>query len=191
MQEGQVTIDGVSYPVPQPFIVLATQNPVEQVGTYPLPEAQLDRFLMKIDIGYPDRKEEIEILKRNKGSSPLDGIEPVATAEDILYLRGEHAKVICAKPLMDYIVMIAEATRKDDRISLGVSPRGSLALMNAGMANAMLRGRDYTLPDDIQFMVKPVLRHRIMLNTRNNLTRETPESILEGILKTVKVPAVS
>jgi MoxR-like ATPase len=191
MQEGQVTIDGVSYPVPQPFIVLATQNPVEQVGTYPLPEAQLDRFLMKIDIGYPDRKEEIEILKRNKGSSPLDGIEPVATAEDILYLRGEHAKVICAKPVMDYIVMIAEATRKDDRISLGVSPRGSLALMNAGMANAMLRGRDYTLPDDIQFMVKPVLRHRIMLNTRNNLTRETPESILEGILKTVKVPAVS
>ena len=191
MQEGQVTIDGSTYPVPQPFIVLATQNPVEQIGTYPLPEAQLDRFLMKISIGYPDREEEIEILKRNKGARPLDSIEPVATAEDIISLRKEHGNVICAQPVMDYIVMISEATRKDERISLGVSPRGSLALMNAGMACAMLKGRNYTLPDDIQLMVKPVLKHRIVLNTRTNLTRETPGTILESILRTIKVPAVS
>ncbi len=191
MQEGQVTIDGVSYPVPQPFIVLATQNPVEHVGTYPLPEAQLDRFLLKISVGYPQRHEEINILMRNKGTKPLDALKPVASAEDILKLRARHSEIVCAQPVMEYIVSIAEATRKNEKISLGVSPRGSLALMNAAMANAMLNGRSYTLPDDVQYMAEPVLSHRLVLNLQQNQKMETPAALLRTILRTVRVPGVS
>ncbi len=191
MQEGQVTIDGITYPVPQPFIVLATQNPVEHVGTYPLPEAQLDRFLLKISVGYPQRHEEIDILMRNKGAKPIDSLEPVASAEDILKLRACHSEIVCAKPVMEYIVSIAEATRKSDKISLGVSPRGSLALMNAAMANAMLNGRGYTLPDDVQAMAEPVLCHRLVLNIQQNQKMETPQGILRSILRTIRVPGVS
>lgn len=191
MQERQVTIDGRTYPVPQPFMVLATQNPVEQVGTYPLPEAQLDRFLMRIPMGYPDRKQEIEILAKNKGLRPIETVEPVASGKDILSLREEHGRIICAEPVMEYIVLISEATRKDKRIALGVSPRGSLALMNAAMAHAMLRGRGFTLPDDVQAMVKPVLAHRLVLNAKSNLTGEAPESILDEIIRSIRVPAVT
>lgn len=191
MQEGQVTIDGTSYPVPQPFIVLATQNPVEHVGTYPLPEAQLDRFLLKISVGYPQRNEEIDILMRNKGAKPLDTIRPVASADDILTLRARHSEIICAQPVMEYIVSIAEATRKHEKIALGVSPRGSLALMNAAMANAMLNGRNYTLPDDVQAMAEPVLCHRLVLNLQQNQKMETPASLLRSILRTIRVPGVS
>ncbi len=191
MQEGQVTIDGTSYPVPQPFIVLATQNPVEHVGTYPLPEAQLDRFLLKISVGYPQRNEEIDILMRNKGAKPLDAIKPVASAEDLLKLRGHHSEITCAQPVMEYIVSIAEATRKNEKISLGVSPRGSLALMNAAMANAMLNGRNYTLPDDVQVMAEPVLCHRLVLNLQQNQKMETPVGLIRSILRTIRVPGVS
>lgn len=191
MQEGQVTIDGTSYPVPQPFIVLATQNPVEHVGTYPLPEAQLDRFLLKISVGYPQRNEEIDILMRNRGAKPLDAIRPVASADDILTLRARHSEIICAQPVMEYIVSIAEATRKHEKIALGVSPRGSLALMNAAMANAMLNGRNYTLPDDVQAMAEPVLCHRLVLNLQQNQKMETPASLLRSILRTIRVPGVS
>ncbi len=191
MQEGQVTIDGTSYPVPQPFIVLATQNPVEHVGTYPLPEAQLDRFLLKISVGYPQRNEEIDILMRNKGAKPLDAIKPVASAEDLLKLRARHSEITCAQPVMEYIVSIAEATRKNEKISLGVSPRGSLALMNAAMANAMLNGRNYTLPDDVQAMAEPVLCHRLVLNLQQNQKMETPVGLIRSILRTIRVPGVS
>ena len=191
MQEGQVTIDGVSYPVPQPFMVLATQNPVEHVGTYPLPEAQLDRFLLKISVGYPQRDEELAILLRNKTANPLEALEPVATAEDILLLRKKHSEITCAKPVMEYIVSIAEATRKHDKISLGVSPRGSLALMHAAMANAMLNGRSYTMPDDVQAMAESVLCHRLLINFQQNQKMETPASLLYTILRTIRVPGVS
>lgn len=191
MQEGQVTIDGVSYGVPQPFMVLATQNPIEHIGTYPLPEAQLDRFLLKIAIGYPKRSEELDILKRNKGAKPLEEIKPVASADDILFLRAQHSQIICAQPVMEYIVSIAEATRSNDKIMLGVSPRGSLALMSAAMANAMLCGRSYTLPDDVQCLVEPVLAHRIVLNLQGNQKKETPEVLLRSILRTIRVPGVS
>ncbi len=191
MQEGQVTIDGVTYPVPQPFIVLATQNPVEHVGTYPLPEAQLDRFLLKISVGYPQRNEEISILTRNKGSKPLDAIKPVATVEEILKLRARHSEIVCAQPVMEYIVSIADATRKNEKISLGVSPRGSLALMNAAMANAMLNGRNYTLPDDVQAMAEPVLCHRLVLNMQQNQKMETPQGLIRSILRSIRVPGVS
>ncbi len=191
MQEGQVTIDGVSYPVPQPFMVLATQNPVEHVGTYPLPEAQLDRFLLKISVGYPQRDEELAILLRNKAANPLEALQPVATAEDILLLRKKHSEITCAQPVMEYIVSIAEATRRHEKISLGVSPRGSLALMHAAMANAMLNGRSYTLPDDVQAMAEAVLCHRLLINLQQNQKMETPASLLYTILRTIRVPGVS
>ena len=191
MQEGQVTIDGVSYPVPQPFMVLATQNPVEHVGTYPLPEAQLDRFLLKISVGYPQRDEELAILLRNKAANPLEALQPVATAEDILLLRKKHSEITCAQPVMEYIVSIAEATRRHEKISLGVSPRGSLALMHAAMANAMLNGRSYTLPDDVQAMAEAVLCHRLLINLQQNQKMESPASLLYTILRTIRVPGVS
>ncbi|MCE5235479.1 MAG: MoxR family ATPase [Clostridiaceae bacterium] len=191
MQEGQVTIDGVSYPVPQPFIVLATQNPVELIGTYPLPEAQLDRFLLKISLGYPQREDELDILKRNKGKKPLDEIKSVAGAEDILFLRRKHGEVLCAQPILEYIVAIANATRASEKVLLGASPRGSLALMNAAMAHAMLMGRAYTLPDDVQRMAEPVLAHRLVLHAQGSQRKETPETILSGILRSIKVPGLA
>ncbi len=188
MQEGQVTIDGVSYPVPQPFIVLATQNPVELIGTYPLPEAQLDRFLLKISLGYPQRDEELNILKRNKGFKPLDELKSVADAKDVLFLRDKHKEVLCTQPILEYIVSIVNATRNNEKVLLGVSPRGSLALMNAAMAHAMLHGRSYTLPDDVQFMAEPVLAHRLILHPQGSQKKETPEAVLTGILRSIKVP---
>ena len=191
MQEGQLTIDGTTYPLPTPFIVLATQNPVEHTGTYPLPEAQLDRFFMQISLGYPTHAEEIDILKRNMRARPIDELEPVASAEDILALREERKKVICADAVLDYIIQIAEATRKDERISLGISPRGCIALTEAAMANALFSGRDYTLPDDVQKLAVHVLAHRLVLDRRSGIRGESRSSILTSIIREIKVPAVS
>ena len=191
MQEAQLTIDGKTYPLPSPFIVLATQNPVEHTGTYPLPEAQLDRFFMQISLGYPTHEEEIDILKRNMRARPIDELEPVASAEDILALREERKKVICADAVLDYIIQIAEATRKDERISLGISPRGCIALTEAAMANALFAGRDYTLPDDVQKLAVHVLAHRLVLDRRSGIRGESRSSILTSIIREIKVPAVS
>ena len=191
MQEAQLTIDGVTYPLPTPFIVLATQNPVEHTGTYPLPEAQLDRFFMQLSLGYPDHGEELDILKRNMRSRPIDELEPVASAEEILALREERKNVVCADAVLDYIIQIAEATRRDERISLGVSPRGCIALMEAAMANALFAGRSYTLPDDVQKLAVHVLAHRLVLDRRTGLRGETGRSILASLIREIKVPAVS
>lgn len=191
MQEGQITIDGETYPVPQPFFVLATQNPAGHVGTYPLPESQLDRFLMKISIGYPSKTNEMEILKRHKGIVPMESIHPVADAKDILFLRSCHAKTTCAQPVMDYIVSISEATRRHEKVSLGVSPRGSLALMNAAMAAALINGRNYTLPDDVQQMSGAVLSHRLVIDQQQFQSQYSPQSIIRDIIRSIKVPGVS
>ena len=191
MQEGQLTIDGTTYPLPEPFIVLATQNPVEHTGTYPLPEAQLDRFFMLLSLGYPTHSEEIDILKRNMRARPIETLEPVASAEDLLALREERTKVLCADAVLDYIVKIAEATRRDERISLGISPRGCIALTEAAMACAMFAGRNYTLPDDVQKLALPVLAHRIVLDRRSGLRGEDRRSVLSAIIRELKVPAVS
>ena len=191
MQEAQLTIDGKTYPLPEPFIVLATQNPVEHTGTYPLPEAQLDRFFMQLSLGYPTHAEEIDILKRNMRARPIDELEPVASAEDILALREERKKVICADAVLDYIIQIAEATRKDERISLGISPRGCIALTEAAMASALFSGRDYTLPDDVQKLAVHVLAHRLVLDRRSGIRGESRGSILTSIIREIKVPAVS
>ena len=190
MQEGQVTIDGVTYPVPRPFMVLATQNPVELTGTYPLPEAQLDRFLMKISVGYPSREEELSILARNRAESPLKGLRPVATAQDILDLQERARKVTCTQPILEYVVSIAEQTRRHEFITLGVSPRGSIALLSASMAYALLRGRDFVLPDDVQRLTVPVLAHRLVLSAQAGFKNKTPESVLRELLGALPVPAV-
>jgi len=191
MQEGQVTIDGTTYPLPEPFIVLATQNPVEHTGTYPLPEAQLDRFFMQLSLGYPSHSEEVDILKRNIRGRPIDELTPVASAEDILALREQRLGIICADAVLDYIVQIAEATRKDERISLGISPRGCIALTEAAMANAMFSGRNYTLPDDVQKLAPDVLAHRLVLDRRAGIRGEDPRRILSSLIREIKVPSVS
>jgi MoxR-like ATPase len=161
---------------------------VELIGTYPLPEAQLDRFLLKISLGYPQRDEELNILKRNKGFKPLDELKSVADAKDIMFLRNKHKEVLCTQPILEYIVSIINATRNNEKVLLGISPRGSLALMNAAMAHAMLLGRAYTLPDDVQFMAESVLKHRLILHPQGSQKKETPETVLTGILRSIKVP---
>ncbi|MBN1891974.1 MAG: MoxR family ATPase [Clostridiales bacterium] len=191
MQEGNVTIDGETYPVPQPFFVIATQNPSGHIGTYPLPESQLDRFLMKISLGYPSKDAETEVLVSRKGADPLKTLKPVATADDILFLRRAHAQITCSEHIVDYIVKITSNTRSHEKIELGVSPRGSLALMNASMAEAMLHGRDFVLPDDVQSMAEPVLAHRIVLSRKHFQSQDTPSSVLGSIIRAIKVPGVS
>ena len=190
MQENQVTIDGVSTPLPQPFMVLATQNPVELTGTYPLPEAQLDRFLMRIQMGYPSKSEELDILTRyQKNERPA--LAPVASAQDVLALRAAHAQVRCQTAVLDYIVSLCAATRENELVALGVSPRGSLALMHASMAYAMLSGRDYVMPEDVQRLVQPVLAHRLVLTAQAGFKNVTAQKLLEDLVRTVPVPGVS
>lgn len=190
MQENQVTIDGQTYPAPEPFLVLATQNPVETAGTYPLPEAQLDRFFMRISMGYPSREEEVRILAGYHTRQTAVKLEAVVDAQAICALQRQVETILCAPAVMDYIVAIAEATRSLADVLVGVSPRGSLALMQAARGCAMLAGRTYVLPDDVQRMVYPVLGHRLIMRTRAGLYKQTPANILQAVLSTVPVPSV-
>lgn len=190
MQERQVTIDGETYPLPTPFMVLATQNPLGLAGTFPLPEAQLDRFLMRISLGYPDRAGETEILRRGMGTGVKE-LEPVATAEDLDTLYAAFAAVDCAQPVLDYIIDIAGATRRHEQLELGISPRGSLALLDAGRAYALLQGRDYVRPDDIQKLAGPVLLHRLRLKPSAVFKQQTAERVLRDIIHELRVPGVS
>jgi MoxR-like ATPase len=189
MQEGQVTVDGETHVLTRPFMVCATQNPVELTGTYPLPEAQLDRFLMRINMGYPEKADEIAILERNGAAKSLH-LNPVASAADILSLQREREKIQCRRPILQYIVDIANRTREHRDVSLGVSPRGSIALMKAAMGAAMLAGRDHVLPDDVQGLIQPVLAHRLVLTPQAYVQSQTPAAILQEILRTVPVPAM-
>lgn len=189
MQENQVTIDGHTYPAPSPFMVLATQNPVELAGTYPLPEAQLDRFFMRISMGYPSHAEEINILNNHRSRQNAVKLSAVASAQDVLDMQRQLDTIVCAPPVMDYIVSIVEATRMIDDVQMGASPRGSIALMQAAKGCALLAGRTYVLPDDVQRMAYPVLNHRLILRTRAGLRRQTPESILDAVLRAVPAPS--
>jgi MoxR-like ATPase len=191
MEEYQVTVDGVTYHVPQPFMVLATQNPVEYLGTYPLPEAQIDRFFMKISIGYPTNTEESHILSKFQFTSPLDDLQPVAQSEDILALQEEVKSIHVDKTLNNYIVDIVSQTRKHPEIALGSSPRGSLSLFRASQAWAFYNGRNYVLPDDIKKMVVPVLSHRLILKQEAKLKKICTEDILRAIVGRINVPVVS
>lgn len=190
MEENQVTVDGVTYKVPRPFMVLATQNPVEYLGTYPLPEAQLDRFFMKISIGYPTPGEESYILTRFRQGNPLDMLQPVATGDDIITLQEEVKKIHVDRSLNNYIVEIVNQTRRHPDITLGSSPRGSLYLYRAAQAWALYSGRDYVIPDDIKKMALPVLSHRIILKQESKLKKIHPDDVLSSILNTVSVPMV-
>ena len=190
MQENQVTIDGHTYPAPSPFMVLATQNPVEMAGTYPLPEAQLDRFFMRISMGYPSHEEEMRILQNHRTRHSALKLQPVASAADVLELQRMVDSIFCAAPLMDYITSIVEATRSLGEVLMGVSPRGSIALMQAARGCALLDGRTYVLPDDVQRMAFPVLCHRLIMRSHAAVRRQTPESVIDAILRTIPVPAV-
>lgn len=188
MQEDQITVDGVTYSLPQPFVVLATQNPIEYEGTFPLPEAQLDRFYMRIKIGYPDFKEEKSILKLQE--KPSEKIEKVISAEEVIKLREEIKKIHVEDSLEDYIISIVQATRNHPDIYLGCSPRGSLALLNASRGLAFIRNRDYVLPDDIKELVQAVLNHRIILKPDARMRGKSVSDVISSILSSIRVPMV-
>jgi len=190
MNEVQVTIEGHSYPLEQPFMVMATQNPVEHHGTYPLPESQLDRFLMRIRIGYPDREAEREIL-RNVDGAFSEGVRAVVSSEELLYLQQQVSRVAVDEALVDYMLAIVERTRAHESLALGVSPRGAQALYRATQALAIVEGREYVIPDDIKRLVIPVFAHRIAINARASLAQrsaEQTERILQDIMTLVEVP---
>ena len=191
MAEGHVTVEQVTYQLPRPFIVLATQNPIEHHGTYPLPESQLDRFLMRLRIGYPEAEDEKTILRQQSLNSPLEHLVPVMHSEDVLALQREAREVSVDEALTDYLIRIVRATREAEILDLGVSPRGSLALYHAAQALAFVKGRHYVIPDDIKRLVIPVCAHRIVVNSRysTGLRRsDEAEAALKEILKTISVP---
>jgi MoxR-like ATPase len=190
MNEQQITIDGRSSSLAQPFMVVATQNPVEHHGTYPLPESQLDRFLMRIRVGYPDLAAEREIV-RQAAPHPADSIRPVLSAEELLSLQSHVAQVAVDSGIVDYMLAIVEQTRSHESLSLGVSPRGAQALYRAAQAIALVEGRDFVIPDDVKRLVVPVFAHRVIVNPRVTLTQRTSElseRILQEILTLVDVP---
>ncbi len=189
MEEHQVSADGETYTLPRPFMVLATQNPVETYGTYHLPEAQMDRFIMKISMGYPDAAEEISILGRNEYENPLNNISSVLTTKDIIDLQEKVKKINAAENVKNYIISLVNATRCDEGIKLGVSPRGSIALYKTAKAWAFINGREYITPQDVKDLCVSTLAHRIMLSPKGKSIYETAENALESIMKKVAVPA--
>ena len=191
MGEEQVTVEGVSRHLPMPFMVVATQNPSEHHGTYPLPESQLDRFMLRLHMGYPNIDEERRILRDRQNVDPLDAVQPVMSRGDILELQELVNSVRFAEPLLDYLLQIVEATRNADSLELGISPRGTLALFRSAQALALIEGRDYCIADDIKRLVIPCFGHRIIVNSRINTLRQRTreaERILQEILLKVVVP---
>lgn len=189
MEEKQVTVDGVTHPLPQPFIVLATQNPGEFVGTYPLPEAQMDRFFLRIAMGYPTIEQEMDVLERYSGVvKPMATLEPVCTAEDVIALQEMVTTVYCSPEVRSYVATLAAATRQDPALQLGISTRAAIALIHGAQACALLDGRDFILPEDVQHMALPVLSHRVVLNPEARMKGVTAEGVIMTILKNVAVP---
>ena len=188
MQERQVTVDGTTYPLERPFLVLATQNPIEYEGTFPLPEAQLDRFLLRISLGYPEKDDEIEILDSQQYRHPVDQIEQVVTVEELLEMQ-ERIKDVYVDPLIkSYIVELVRQTRRHPDVYLGASPRGSLALYHAGQARAAILGRDYVIPDDIKTLAPAALAHRIIIGPAARIKDVDARSVVQEIMKGVPVP---
>jgi MoxR-like ATPase len=191
MNEGQVTMDGNSHPLPQPFLVIATQNPIEHHGTYPLPESQLDRFLLRVRMGYPQGNNEREILRSEAGAARLDTVKPVATGADIMAMQDEVTQVKVDDSLVDYALEIVKKTREIETLSLGVSPRGSLMLYRAAQAMAYLEGRRFATPADFKSLVVPVFSHRVVVNARYSSTlkkSDQGDNILRDIIQSVPVP---
>ena len=189
MNEQQVTVDGRTYPLPMPFVVIATQNPIEHHGTYPLPESQLDRFLMRIQLGYPGMEAEREIL-RNSDTTPLDLLQPVVSSSELTQLQDAVVGIRVEEPVIDYILAIVEQTRNHEGLVLGESPRGSQAQYRAAQALAMLEGRHFVIPEDVKRLAVPVFAHRVAVNSRKTLGRLTDAAakIIEDILLKVEVP---
>jgi MoxR-like ATPase len=188
MEEGQVTVDGTTYPLEAPFLVIATQNPIEMEGTYPLPEAQRDRFTARISIGYPTAAAELEMLDTHGSSSPLDSLKPVATAVDVRQLIGAVREVLVTSQVKEYIVALVAATRSAPELRLGASPRAALHLLRASRARAALDGRDYVIPDDIQALIVPVLAHRLLPTAEALVERHLPEQVVARIVAQTALP---
>ncbi len=188
MEEGQVTIDGETHLLEAPFMVIATQNPIESQGTFPLPEAQLDRFFMKIKMGYPDVLEELEIMKRASMSPPIEHLEAVADIEMLREAQKAAKSVIVSEGVLAYIVELVQLTRKHPHITVGASPRGSIALMKAARAYALLQGRDYVKPDDVRYLAPFVLGHRMVLDGAYMMTGEETGEFMSNLLSDVAVP---
>jgi len=188
MQERQVTVDGQTYELTLPFMVIATQNPIEMEGTYPLPEAQRDRFTARISMGYPSAESELAMLDAHGSSSPLDVLEPVAQAEDIRELIAAVRTVHVAEPLKQYVIRLVAATRSSPELRLGASPRATLHLLRAGRARAALDGRDFVIPDDMQALALPVLAHRLLPSAEAVVTQQPPERVLASIVDHLPLP---
>ena len=190
MQEAQVTIEGQTFPLEQPFVVIATQNPIEMEGTYPLPEAQLDRFLLRVGIGYPGPEAEREILKRRRERrTDAAAVPTIVTRAELLAMQGALEDIFVSEALERYIVALAQATRVDARVTLGASPRGSLALLKLARAEAAIRGRDFVLPDDVKAVAVAALAHRLVLRPELWVSSTTPRHVVEGVLREVPAPA--
>jgi MoxR-like ATPase len=188
MEERQVTIDGVTMPLPRPFLVIATQNPVELHGTFPLPEAQLDRFLIKLEVGYPGEEEETVMLDRFKRDNPLDVLPEVTSAAEIIELKQLAQEVHIEQSVRRYLLAIIRQTRANNEIELGASPRASLALYRAAQALALVKGRDYVIPDDVKQLATPVIVHRLIASTEAYLHNRGKENLIENILANTPVP---
>jgi len=188
MEESQVTIDGITHRLPEPFMVMATQNPIEYEGTFPLPEAQLDRFMMNISLGYPKASDEMGILDSQQHHHPLDDLAQIMTAEELVNIQQQIRAVHVDPSIREYIVAISNATRNHNNIYLGASPRGSLALFRTSQALAAMRGRGYVIPDDVKILVKPTLAHRIIVTPAARVRSITSTAILDEILQSVPVP---
>lgn len=190
MEERQVTVDGKTYMLPRPFMVIATQNPIEYDGTFRLPEAQLDRFMIKVNLGYPDIKHEIEMLKRFEELDPLENLKPVVSIMEILKMQDEVKSVYVDDSILDYIITIVNNTRNLSTVLLGASPRAAISLMKASQAKAFIEGRNYVLPDDVKYLSVPVLSHRIILKNEARFNDLDERSVIKDILNATKVPVV-
>ncbi len=191
MEEGRVSVDGVTRDLPKPFFVIATQNPSGSAGTQLLPESQLDRFMIKLSMGYPDLESEVNILKAKKDSNPLDDVEQVAQAEDIVLLQNTVENIFVDDKVYEYVAKLTNETRNHEMIKLGVSPRGTLALMSITKAVALLKGRTYVIPDDVSFIFKDVVAHRLILSPQARINNTSARQVAVDILKKVPVPTIS
>ena len=188
MEEKSVSVDGKTILLNEPFFVMATQNPIEYEGTYPLPEAQLDRFILKLKMGYPSFAEEVELLEKTSMNHPIESIEAVMSREELIAVQEEVKNVYVDRTIQTYIVNVVNRTRTHQAIYLGVSPRGSIALMKAAKAYAYIHGRDYVIPDDVKYLAPFVLSHRLIITSEGKYNGETGESVIESILKTTHIP---
>ncbi len=191
MEEEQITVDGVTHKLPEPFVVLATENPIEYEGTFPLPEAQLDRFMLRLSLGYPGRSNEIAILDSQQESHPLTSMQQVITVEELLVAQQEVKKVFVDNRLKEYIVDLVESTRDHEQIYLGASPRGSITLRNASRAWAAMQGRDYVIPDDIKDLAEPTLAHRIIVNPAARMRNIDSRHVIRELLSSSPVPGAA